>query len=410
MKIGIVGAGPAGLTLAHALLTLPGPPVRVSVYDRADVLKPAVGGGLQLSCGAACLQDLGIDVSTVAAPLRSVVSRRATDRRELLRLDIQSALADAGAPTVGDAATDGVFAIMRESLQELIASRLPPSTLCLGRTVASAAAHRGGARLRFSDGSEEDVDLVVGCDGISSVVKSSFFPNEPPPAYSGVKVCLAVAPTGSRPAGAEQEFHQWLGDGAYALSASYGSGAPGGAAQDMLALCYADPDAGGENAGWQSTEALRGACERRLRAAGMPPEVESLCAAATRFYETSVFYRRPSLSWSSRGAEAVLCGDAAHALPPFLGAGANQAILDAYRLASELKQVGGTHRDVRGALGAYQRARWFPTTRLLATSRFLGFVETAAGGGAAARDVFFWSTGQLGVARKIFVDGATVKP
>jgi 2-polyprenyl-6-methoxyphenol hydroxylase-like FAD-dependent oxidoreductase len=35
----------------------------------------------------------------------------------------------------------------------------------------------------------------------------------------------------------------------------------------------------------------------------------------------------------------VLLGDAAHAIPPFLGAGANQAVLDGYRLASELKQV-----------------------------------------------------------------------
>ena len=77
MKIGIVGGGPGGLALAHALLTLPGPKAidSVTIYDRDGVLKPGVGGGFQLSCGAATLKRLGIDVSSVGTPLRSVLSR-----------------------------------------------------------------------------------------------------------------------------------------------------------------------------------------------------------------------------------------------------------------------------------------------------------------------------------------------
>lgn len=160
MKVGIVGAGPAGLTLAHALLTLPGKSVTVSVYDSSDALRPSLGGGLQLSCGAGALQRLGLDVSKIATPIRSVLSRRAADRRTLLSIDVQAAMLEAGATMVPPAASDGAFAIMRDQLQQLLASELPPSALCLGRTVAAVAPRKGGgATLSFADGSaDEDVD------------------------------------------------------------------------------------------------------------------------------------------------------------------------------------------------------------------------------------------------------------
>ena len=52
-RIAIVGSGPAGLTLAHALNTLPGAEYEATVYEKYDGVSTAVGGGLQLSSGAA---------------------------------------------------------------------------------------------------------------------------------------------------------------------------------------------------------------------------------------------------------------------------------------------------------------------------------------------------------------------
>ena len=177
MRVGIVGAGPAGLTLAHALLYLHGknPISEVKVYDRSDVLKPSIGGGLQLSCGAATLARLGIDVSSVASPLRGVLSRK-TDGSELLSLNVQQSMAHAGAPLLGEG-KDGAFGIMRESLQSLLAEQLPDDgTLQLGRKVVSVkpAGGSGKATLCFEDGTEDTPDLVVGCDGIASVVKTGW--------------------------------------------------------------------------------------------------------------------------------------------------------------------------------------------------------------------------------------------
>lgn len=49
LRVAVAGGGPAGLTLAHALQTLPGPcEVEVSVYEKYSELRPAVGGGIQV--------------------------------------------------------------------------------------------------------------------------------------------------------------------------------------------------------------------------------------------------------------------------------------------------------------------------------------------------------------------------
>jgi 2-polyprenyl-6-methoxyphenol hydroxylase-like FAD-dependent oxidoreductase len=60
------------------------------------------------------------------------------------------------------------------------------------------------------------------------------------------------------------------------------------------------------------------------------------------------------------GGGQVLVGDAAHAMPPFLGQGANQAIQDAYALARALAEAD----TVAAALAQYQRARLPPTAQV----------------------------------------------
>jgi NADPH-dependent 2,4-dienoyl-CoA reductase/sulfur reductase-like enzyme len=51
-RVAVVGAGPAGLTLAHALLTLPSGAEQVAVFEKYDDVKPEVR--LMRCCCRAC--------------------------------------------------------------------------------------------------------------------------------------------------------------------------------------------------------------------------------------------------------------------------------------------------------------------------------------------------------------------
>ena len=70
--------------------------------------------------------------------------------------------------------------------------------------------------------------------------------------------------------------------------------------------------------------------------------------------------------WVSKGGRAVLLGDAAHAMAPFLGQGANQAIQDGYCLASCLAgaRAGDLSFKLLGPLQRYTLLRRAPVTAL----------------------------------------------
>jgi 2-polyprenyl-6-methoxyphenol hydroxylase-like FAD-dependent oxidoreductase len=420
LRVAIAGGGPGGLTLARALNTLPGRPCVATVYEAQQELRPAVGGGLLLSSGADVLSRLGLDMSRVGTPLRTVLSRKA-DGGEVLRVDVQSAMRRAGATQLGGDG-NGAFSVMRDTLQSTLVASLPEGALRLGMPFASATPIKGGGVSCVFGGEMVEADVLVGFDGIASSVAAKCFSGGLldrfyDPADSGIRALFCIAPGGARPDGSGDQFHQWLGDGGYALSAAYGTG-HAGELQEMVVLCTTQTPAeeaglGGavENTGWEEGGGrLREAAMDRAVAAGMPTELTNVIQASARFYETAVRFRPPRLGWSRHG-RIVLAGDAAHAMPPFLGQGANQAICDAYALASLLKRVapGGSPA---GALDAFERARLLPTASLFINSRILGFLETQSYEsfpGAAFRDFFFFVTGKLGIAKTVFLDGALPK-
>jgi len=424
-RVAVVGAGIGGLALARSLFTLDTGVEEVAVFDRRDELKPNIGGGIQINGGAAVLARLGLgeQLKASALPVRRILSRK-SGGFELLDIDVES-LVLAEPALVDDTGTPQAFSIMRDALQRLLAAALPAGTLQLGRRLISISEDGGGVDLTFDDGASERFDLVVGADGLSSCVRehveASFADAEgsssvTPPAYSGIRVQFGVVPAGgTRPAGSSGEFHQWFGEGVYALTGSYGTGAADGSTSDMVAVVFADPAAGSgapaENSNWEVSD-VREDCVSRLRRAGIPEEVVCVAEASERCFELGVYEHSATAPWVSKGGRAVLLGDAAHAMAPFLGQGANQAIQDGYCLADRLAcaRAGDLASKVVGPLQSYTLLRRAPVTALQIESRLLGAVETAGGGPGTlpqvVRDAFFFTNGKLGVAAQVFVKGA----
>ncbi len=329
--VAIVGGGIGGLTAAVALQQRG---IEAHVYEGAEALA-AVGAGIWMPPNAMQVFE---------------------------RLGLADAIAGLGKPIlrpeIHDAAT-GVLqvvdltgrrwttvAIHRARLQEVLASAVAPGTLHLGHPCRALRRGPEQAALVFADGSERRAEVVVGADGLRSVIRGTLFPRVPL-RYSGQTSYRAVVPLRlpAELAGSGREI--WGPGRRFGFSAI----------DDAEVYWYATLNA---PAGEQDDPAT---VQARLQAAfaGFPALVRELLAVAgSAILRTDLHDFRPIRRWHD--GHVVLLGDAAHATTPNLGQGAAQAVEDAWVLADQL----ASHRDPARAFAGYQRIR-MPKARKIAT-------------------------------------------
>lgn len=312
-----------------------------------------------------------------------------------------------------------------------------------------------GIQVIFQDGSSAGpFDMVVGCDGIKSALKEyvktgtiSKDSSKQEGIYSGIRIRYAVEDGDASEQADTAELRQYFGEGAYALSGIYGAGTSRPPRKSAF-ITFLDPNYFGpfrkpeaknpqavrENADWtqdvRSPSNSRDGMLQQTKNCRIPDlEVGPIIEKADRFFELGVYFHNPfNLSGWSREVPGsgrrfcTLSGDAAHAMPPFLGQGSNQAIQDAYCLAKKIFEhnarslgtfesppLADGEEDVslQRLLKEYERQRWATTTSISVKAGLLGYLEASGGFPAKFRDVFFSTMFRLGVAKKVFLGAAT---
>ncbi|MFG1959260.1 FAD-dependent monooxygenase [Nonomuraea sp. NPDC049028] len=353
-RIAVLGAGIGGLTAAAALLRRG---FQVDVYEQADELRES-GAGLHLgSNGSRILHRMGLAGKLESSAVRSAALevRAFDDGRVFMRQPMGRAWeVEHGAP---------YYTVQRADLLAMLATLVPERCLHLGRRCTGFAEDADGVRLSFERGPDAEADVLVGADGVHSVVRRAVA-GPRTPVSSGNVAYRGVVPFDELPRLARDTMFVWAGPTARLLAYPVASGR----LLTFVAILPEDDEGAPES--WSATGDVRtvsGALE------GWEPAVCDIVAAIRTAGRWVLRDRAPLERWST--SRVTLLGDAAHPMLPHHGQGANQAIEDAAALALCLSQTPPGPHTSEQALRRYEMVRRPHTTRVQLGSRGSGSLK-----------------------------------
>jgi salicylate hydroxylase len=241
----------------------------------------------------------------------------------------------------------------RADLLSALAAEVPYGRLHLGHRLTGLVDHGDRVEAMFANGAGTEVDVLVGADGIRSLVRRVLFGPESPRftgcvAYRG----LVSAERLSR-LGLEVTAQVWMGPGRhfvhYFVSRSR--------LVNFVAVIEQDT--------WtRESWTDRGDVADALAAfEGWYPQVRAILEAVDETFVWALFDRAPLERWSA--GRVTLLGDACHPMLPFMAQGAAQAIEDGATLASCLASADS---DLAAALHHYETLRIPRAARIQAMS------------------------------------------
>jgi salicylate hydroxylase len=329
-----------------AALALARAGINVQVYEQAQQLTE-VGAGVSLAPnGLRMLERLGLGEATGRLGARHVSTElRLSDGRPAPHEPHQ--FARAGRNT----------GIHRADLLGLLARQLPPGTVHTGHRCRDFSQDASSATVGFADGTTATADVVIGADGIHSVLQG-FVAEPAEPVFSGVVAYRGLVPrVDGYPAGT---MRMWVGDSQHFLVF------PVRAGQLLNYVGFVPSDISVR----ESWSAAGDPAALAAQFAGWDPVIGTVIAAISQpggsGFQWGMYDRAPLPRWTS--GRLTLLGDAAHPMLPHLGQGVNQALEDAVALATLLG-----HRpspaDVPRTLVAYEELRRDRTARVQLASR-----------------------------------------
>ncbi|XKE45624.1 FAD-dependent monooxygenase [Halomonas organivorans] len=347
LKIGICGGGVGGLCAALALRQQGHEAI---VFERAKQFL-RIGADVNLTPNAVrALDRLGVGEvlrETAARPTHRI-SRTWDTGAETSRLPMsEAAEARYGAPQL---------TIHRGDLLQALENALPEEAIRLGKQ-AERVEQGEPMRIHFADGTSEEVDLVIGGDGIHSAVRRELF-GEDHPEFTGLVSYRAVVPRSSVPEVENLDaFTKWWGPSPDVQVVVF----PLTRGEEVFIFATTPQDDWREES-WT----LPGDVDELRRVyKDFHPDVQALLAACDSVTKSALYVREPMPQWSV--GHATLLGDAAHPMVPFMAQGACMAIEDAVVLSRCLEGV--DRAGLSAALERYEEARKPRTAQVQRGSR-----------------------------------------
>jgi len=333
-SIAIIGAGIGGLTAAASLIRLG---FKADVYEQAAQFAP-IGAGIQLTANA--MKALG-GLGLVEPLRREGFAPAAFHSREWDTGTVTNVLT-MGQPLEQRYGAPDLM-IHRARLHSALAALTPPDCIHFGKRLLAIEQNRSGATLVFADGSRVEAEVVIGADGIHSVVREVLFGAEQP-RFTGRVAYRTTYPTTRIDGIAIDERAKWWGPDRHVV---HYFTTPN---KDEIYFIAVTPEPDFQVESWSA----RGDKDMLLAAfAGFHPRVLAILAAP-ELRKWALVERDPMPSWGKNNI--VLLGDACHPMPPYMAQGAASAIEDAVVLARCLDRTARGTRQYAGAF-CWQRAR-----------------------------------------------------
>jgi len=345
-NIAIVGGGIGGLAAALAL-TRRG--IDVAVYEQAPELRE-LGAGVQISAnGTRVLHALGLKEAlekVQVLPAGKAIRLWNTGQTwKLFDLGMES-VARYGSPYI---------TIHRGDLHTVIAHGLAqakPGVIHLNRKCVELTQAPDHVELRFENGDLVKARLVIGADGVHSVVRENLF-GATKPEFCGIIAWRGVVPMERVPASISRTIGtNWVGPGGHVVHYPLRAGT----LLNFVGMGERDWNVEGWN--------VRGTREEAANDfRGWHPDVHAMIRNIDVPYKWGLALRPPMDAWSK--GRCTLLGDACHSMVPLLAQGAVMALEDGLILARAIEKYPHDHE---AALGAYEAARRDRANKVVAGS------------------------------------------
>jgi len=354
----IVGAGIGGLTLGLALQRARIPCL---IFESVPEIR-AIGVGINLLPHATKeLAALGLEQALGSVAIQTT---DATFFNRFGQLIYQEPLGRAAGYDHPQ------FSIHRGDLQrvllEAFRSRAGVDRIVTGRHCLGVEQDGGGVTVTFSDG-PGGADrftvrgrVAIACDGINSVIRKQFFPDEGEPRYSGINMWRGVTRWKPMLSGASMVRAGWFSHGKMVI---YPIRAADGAGLQLINWVAEIETPHHRKRDWTRAGSLDDFIGPFSDWHFDWLDVPAFIRAADSVLEFPMVDQDPLPRWSF--GRITLLGDAAHPMVPRGSNGAGQAILDARALTAALLE----HADPVAALAAYEKQRLEATTRIVLTNR-----------------------------------------